>query len=128
MLNAYIGIKEAPVPFFIKPILRIIGGRVESQFLTRNLEANFDYVESLLASVPGGGDFFCGDTLSGADIMMLFPLEGAFTRGGADPAKYPKTKALIDRIHQRDAYKASVKRAEETTNQSFEAVISGSGN
>lgn len=52
----------------------MITGAVESKFLHPNLQRQFDFLESQIATSPSGGDFLCGKDLSGADIMMSFPL------------------------------------------------------
>lgn len=105
------------MPFFIKPITRTIGTRVEDAFLNRNYKTHFDFLESQLAS--SGGDFFCGKAVSGADVMLIFPLEAAMGRAGLNKENHPKIAAWIDRIHERDAYKAAIKKAEEVTGEKF---------
>lgn len=58
------GIKDAPVPFFIKPITRGIAGRVDALFLTENFKTHFSFLESQLASSPDGGEYLCGAELT----------------------------------------------------------------
>ena len=55
----------------------MITGTIESKFLAPNYKTNFDFLESQIASSPDGGDYLCGRELSGADIMMSFPLLAA---------------------------------------------------
>lgn len=109
------GIKEAPVPFFIKPITKRVGGNIDDLFVDQNLETHFSFVESQLASVPAGadgkpGDFLCGDKLTGADIMMSYPLEAAQARGGLTKDRFPKTIAYVERLRMRDANKKAVEK------------------
>ncbi|MGB5723055.1 MAG: glutathione S-transferase family protein, partial [Parasphingorhabdus sp.] len=47
-------------------------------------------------------DYFAGDILTAADIMMSFPIEAAGTRLGLD--EFPNLKAYLDRIHSRPQY------------------------
>lgn len=104
-------IKDGPqTPFFIKPVTRAIGSRVEQAFLNRNLEANFTFIESQLATSPNNGEFLCGDHLTGADVLMVFPLEAAQGRAGVTKEKYPKICAYVERLTQRPAYKKAVQR------------------
>ncbi|KAK6505957.1 hypothetical protein TWF506_010884 [Arthrobotrys conoides] len=96
-------IKAAPVPFFIKPITSRIADQLSKPFITPNLVSNFDYLESLLKGQP----FFAGSELSGADILLSFPIESAAGRVGSwfNKEKYPNLFAWMDRIKERPAYK-----------------------
>lgn len=49
-----------------------------------------------------GKEYFVGNALSGADIMMSFPLEIAEARGVL--AAFEALSAFVDRIHARPAY------------------------
>ena len=62
------------VPFFLKPLILLITSAVESNYIFPNLKTQFDFLESQLATSPDEGDFLCGKTLTGADIMMSAPL------------------------------------------------------
>lgn len=55
-----------------------------------------------------GREFFVGNSLTGADIMMSFPLEAAKARGALDP--FPQLGAFIDRIQARPAYVRALKK------------------
>ena len=111
------------MPFFIKPITRSIADRVDNAYLNKNIKATFDFLEEQLATSPQNGDFFCGPNLTGADIMMIFPLEAGQKRAGVAPSQYPKISAYIDRIHERDAYQRAIKKIEEATGEKFEAAL-----
>lgn len=52
--------------------------------------------------------WFAGNEFSAADIMMSFPLEAAAHRAGA--RSRPMVAAFLDRIHQRPAYIAALKK------------------
>ncbi|KAL9111687.1 MAG: hypothetical protein Q9227_003961 [Pyrenula ochraceoflavens] len=99
------GIKEAPVPFFIKPVTKAIANRISSFLLEPNFRTSYDFLESQLATAPDKGEFFCGTELSGADILMIFPFEAGQSRTGFSKGSYPKIWAYVDRIHQREAYR-----------------------
>ena len=111
--------KSSAIPFFVRPISRSIATRVEDLFLKPNFNTNFAFLEQQLNSSPGNGKFLAGSGLTGADIMMEYPLEGAKTRAGLEKEKYPKIYAYLDMLHERDAYKKAVKRSEEETGKPF---------
>lgn len=104
-------IKEsADAPFFIKPITRAIGTRLETMLNESELKTHFDFVEEQLKA--SGGDFLCGNQLTGADILMIFPLESSkATRG----ARYPLIDAYVERIAARDAYEKAVQKIVDMT-------------
>ncbi|MDO7844358.1 glutathione S-transferase family protein [Sphingomonas immobilis] len=68
------------------------------------VDVHLDYVESELAQRP----WFAGEAISGADIMMSFPLEAACSRAGLDESR-PATIAWLAKIHARPAYQAALK-------------------
>ena len=74
-------------PFFVKPIVNLITGGIESGYLIPNYKTHFDFLESQIGSSPDSGEYLCGRELSGADILMSFPLGAAkgrvpaFTQG-----------------------------------------------
>lgn len=72
-------IATAPVPFFVRPIVKTIAKKLDTGFIDAQLKLHFDHIESHLA----GRDFFAGDALSGADIMMFYPVEAGAGRVGA---------------------------------------------
>ena len=98
-------VKEAKAPFFVKPIARSIADRVLDSFVMPNIEAQLSHInESLSAS-----GWFAGNDLTGADIMMSFPLEASIARSGMSD-RFPNIKSFVDRIHARPAYKKALER------------------
>lgn len=100
-------IESAPAPFFVKPIVRSIASKVRSRFIQPNLKNNFDFVEQEL----GKSEWFAGPELTGADIQMSFPLEGAAAR--APELLGPRSRAFLDKIHARPAYQKALARGGE---------------
>lgn len=78
-------------------------GKIAAKRIQPMIDVHLDYIEAELASRP----WFAGDTLTGADIMMSFPLEAACSRAGLDESR-PATIAWLDRIHARPAYQAAL--------------------
>lgn len=78
-------------------------GSTASKRIQPMIDVHLDYVESELATRP----WFAGNEISGADIMMSFPLEAARSRAGLDESR-PATIAWLDKIHARPAYQAAL--------------------
>jgi len=116
-------IRNAPVPFFIKPITRSVAARVDDSYLNANIKTQFGFLEQQLTSSPQNGEFFAGTAFTGADVMMYFPLEASVKRVGVTKEKYPKITAYIERIQTRPAYQRAIKRIEEVTGEPFKAVL-----
>ncbi len=96
-------VRQAPVPFFIKPVVRGIADKVTTSFITPNLSRMLAFMEAELQDRP----WFAGAQFSAADIQLSFPLEAAAARSGLD-AKYPRLTHWLQRIHQRPAYQKAL--------------------
>ena len=88
-----------PMPMFIRPVARIIAGRVRSAFVDPQIARHLDYLEAEL----GKQAWFAGGEFTAADIQMSFPLEAASVRAGLDETR-PNLWAFLTRIHERPAY------------------------
>lgn len=97
-------VKMSPMPFFIKPIARMIADKAIAAYAGPNVAANLAFVDAHLSC----NQWFCGDELSGADFQMSFPLEAAMSREGSET--YPAIAAYVQRIHARDAYQAALEK------------------
>jgi len=98
-------IKTAPMPFFIRPVARIIADKAIAGYSGPNLKNNMEYIENHLQQ----NNWFAGDNMTGADFQMIFPLEAAMHRGiKAD--QYPAIKAFIDKVHEIPAYQQALKK------------------
>jgi glutathione S-transferase len=111
-------IRNAPVPFFIKPITRGIADKVDTAYLTDNYATHFGFLESQLASSPDNGEYLCGASLTAADILLSFPIVAA--SGKVDAEKFPKLKAYAARIEAHEGHKNSIKKMEELTGMPYE--------
>jgi glutathione S-transferase len=94
---------EGPIPFFLKPIVRMIAGKAKSSFIHPQLALHLDYMEGELAKSA----WFAGADFSIADIQMSFPLEAAASRAGLDAGR-PHLWHFLETIHARDAYKRAL--------------------
>ena len=98
-------IANGPMPFIVRPVARAIAAKVMDLMVKPNITRQLDFMEAEL----GRSLWFAGDELTGADIMMSFPLEAAAQRAGLD-ARRPKLMGFLDRIHARPAYKQALAR------------------
>jgi len=98
-------VANAPMPFFIKPIAKGISRKVLGMMVEPNLKRQLDFMDAHLAQQA----WFAGAEMTGADIMMSFPLEAAAQRAGLDASR-PHLHAFLQRIHARPAYQAALKR------------------
>ncbi|KAI9734889.1 MAG: hypothetical protein M1834_001969 [Cirrosporium novae-zelandiae] len=103
-------IRKAPVPFFIKPITNRIAGGIESSFVDPNIATQLSFIEQQLSTSPNGGSYLCGEKLTGADILVSFPLEACIMRSIATPDKYPKLCAYVQKLQESEAYKKAVQK------------------
>ncbi|MCQ8897669.1 glutathione S-transferase [Limnobacter humi] len=101
-------IEQAPVPLLLKPLIlpiaKGISAQVKKNFLNPNLERQFQYLEGILAKQP----WFCGQSMTAADIMMSFPLEAAMDRASDASSNLPHIKAFVDRIHALPTYQKAL--------------------
>ena len=96
-------VSSSPMPFFVKPIAKGIAKKVMKGYVDPNIRSMLDYIESYL----NDHDWFAGDSLTGADIQMIFPLEACVMSGTAGE-KYPNVKAYVKRIHAREGYQKAL--------------------
>lgn len=108
--HAYTGIKTAPVPFFIKPITGRIAGSVRSSFVNPNLKTHLEFLEEQIGTAPEDGQYICGPRLTGADILLSFPLIAARAKGVLREVEYPKLHAYTGRLEAEPGYKRAVDR------------------
>ncbi|ORY16477.1 glutathione transferase [Clohesyomyces aquaticus] len=111
-------IRNAPVPFFLKPITRGIASKIDESFINKEIDTHMTFLEEYLAKSPNDGEFWVGSSLTGADIMMLFCLEGATQRAKLEE-KYPKLYAYVRRMQTREAYKRAADKATEANGEKY---------
>jgi len=98
-------IASTPVPFFVKPVVKAIVGKVMGGFVGPQIKTHLDFLEAELGQRP----WFAGREFSAADVQMSFPIEAAAQRAGLDAGR-PKLMAWLKRIHARPAYRRALKR------------------
>ncbi len=94
---------DAPqMPWYIKPVARALMGNVIKSYLNPQLAAHVAFWDAEL----GRSAYFAGESLTGADIMMSFPIEAASSRATLTP----RLAEYIAAIHARPAYQAALAR------------------
>ena len=91
------------MPFFIKPIAKMIADKIIKNFSGPNISRSLDFIENHLSK----NTWFCGDQFSGADIQMSFPLEASTARGIMNN-NHPNTLAYVKRFQALPAYQAGL--------------------
>jgi glutathione S-transferase len=99
----FVRMETAPVPFFAKPVARMLAKGAQKAFIDPQLKLHLDYLEGEI----GKSEWFAGNEFTAADIQMSFPLEAAGSRGVLDAAR-PKLHGFLERIHARPAYQAAL--------------------
>ncbi len=98
-------IESAPMPFFAKPVAKKIAGQIRSAYLDANVNRNIRFIDATLAA----SDWFCGDSLTAADIQMSFAVEAALARMTTADAS-PSMAAFKGRIEQRAGYQRALQK------------------
>ncbi len=101
---------ETSPPFFIRPFVKPVTGRVREMYLRPSLKNILEYVEMQLSQ----SDWFAGDTFTAADIMMSFPMEAAMVRANIGKP-CPSCLEWLERVHARPGYKIAVEKGGEQT-------------
>jgi glutathione S-transferase len=98
-------IRGAPVPFFVRPIVRGVADKLQHSFVGPQIKLHLDFMEGELSQRP----WFAGEEFTAADIQMSFPLEAAAARAGLSASR-PKLWAFLERIHARPAYQRALQK------------------
>ncbi len=97
-------IETAPVPFFLKPVTKQIASKAMVAYAGPNIKLNLAYLEEALQN----SSWFCGDEMTGADILMSFPIEAAAVR--TDLTEYPALNEFRQRIRALPAYQRAIEK------------------
>jgi glutathione S-transferase len=96
-------VRTAPVPFFVKPVLKGVAAQVHRSFIDPNLQAQLAYMEAEIAR----DGWFAGTDFTAADVQMSYPVEAA-AASGALGAGLPALADWLRRIHARPAYQRAL--------------------
>lgn len=71
-------VARAPVPFFMKPLVRRIGRQIEAGYAGPELALHGGYLDAHL----DGREWFVGSSFTAVDILMSYPLGAGVERAG----------------------------------------------
>ncbi|WP_133013255.1 glutathione S-transferase [Marinomonas flavescens] len=94
----------SPMPFFVKPIAKSISQKIQSAFIEPRLTPQLQFIEQTLTKHT----WFTGESLTGADIQMSFPLMAVSTR--LDISQYPNIFRFLKQVEATTGYKNAMKK------------------
>jgi glutathione S-transferase len=115
-------LKGNNVPFFVRPVTTLIANQLIAMVVFPNMKRHFAMMEQFLETTFGDGNYMCGRKLTGADIMLSYPLisgkDGAFNSIGAwekgsFKETFPKLHAYSERLADQPGWKKSVDKIKE---------------
>lgn len=92
-------VQKAKVPFFVKPIVKGMVGKVRSLYIGPQIKLHYGFMDQELQKTP----WFAGHQFTAADIQMSYPVDAGLSRG-ASAGQYPKVQDFMSRIKQRPAW------------------------
>ena len=98
-------LEELGIDYEIKPVSKRIAEKARAAYSGPNIKLNLGYLEGVLQN----SSWFCGAQMSGADIMMSFPIETAAARTDLT-ANYPALAGFRQRIKQLPACQRAIEK------------------
>jgi glutathione S-transferase len=98
-------LKEAKMPFFVKPIAGKISDKLAGDFVDPNLRRHVAFLGDHLAKHR----WFAGDELTAADIQMSYPVEAVVARAGELSPPAPLVD-FVKRCKERPAFQRALAR------------------
>ncbi|OYD23385.1 glutathione S-transferase [Oceanimonas baumannii] len=97
-------VKQASMPFLIRPLVSRIVAGVNDAFLDKQIHTHLNFVADHLACHK----WMLGEQFSAADIQMSFPLETVMS-DSALADSYPRLKSYVAAFRERPAYHKALK-------------------
>ncbi len=98
-------VRSAPMPFFMKPVARLIADSVSARVTDPNLAAHLAFLNDALTISP----WCAGPSFTAADIQMSYPMQSLVARGAHldVPARIVE---YVSRLQARPAYQRAVQK------------------
>jgi glutathione S-transferase len=116
------GLKGDQVPFFVRPLTRAIANQLIAALCFPNMKKHADLLESYLNTSPDGGEYLCGKDLTGADIMLAYPLIAALNGAmdgmgqwekGSFEKTYPRLWTYMNKLSKEPSWLKSAEKIRE---------------
>lgn len=104
LLKLYFGAIPGRAPALMRPVAKALMQKATQAIADPRIAMHLRYWDDHLSK----SEWFAGPEMTGADIMMIFPLEASKAR--ADIAPYGYVKAFLERVHAREAYGRALER------------------
>ena len=105
MKLVFVTIPTQPMPFFVRPIARLLCSGVLAKLIDPNITTALGFIEEHLSR----NTWFAGEHLTMADFQMSFAVEAALSRS-KDGTAYPGLQAYGARLRARPAYQRAIKK------------------
>ncbi|KAF9892656.1 hypothetical protein FE257_001058 [Aspergillus nanangensis] len=114
-------LRTSRVFLLVRPLAKAIAWQLDQQYVKPSLSDHLSFLNNQVVTSDGG--FLCGENLTGADIMMAFPLEVLKARGNLEPQTYPELTTYLERLQQRDAYRRAAQKISDQTGKTSDVVL-----
>ena len=98
-------IETGPAPMLLRPVVRGLARAVKGKFAQPEIDLHLDFLEAEL----GRSTWFVGESLTGADILLSFPIQIAAAQTRLDTGR-PRLAAFLARVAARPAWQRAVER------------------
>ena len=105
MKLVFMTIPTQPMPFFVRPIARLLCSSVQDKLIDPNITTALGFIDGHLSK----NTWFAGEHLTMADFQMSFAVEAALSRSKAVTA-YPQLQAYGARLRARPAYQRAIQK------------------
>lgn len=102
LMDSLFRIIQEKVPALLNLIVRPVLTKASEGFIKVRMDKLLEQAEKTLNT----SDWFGGDQLTGADILLIYPIEVANARGYLN-ARHPNTQSWLQRVQARPAYQAA---------------------
>jgi glutathione S-transferase len=108
---------KARTPCPLSSVVGLVGSKIREALVMPRLRNLLEMAESQL----GKAEFLAGRHLTAADISSIYPFTSAFTRYPEFATTYPNCKKWLDRLYERDAFKAAQEKVGEKDGVVFDS-------
>ena len=92
-------VRRAPVPFFVRPLLRAVAGSIDRTYTRAELASHAAFLDGELAGRP----YVAGDGFTAADVQLSYGAEALLAQRGV-----PNLAGWLRRMHERPAYQRAL--------------------